>query len=219
MWVLKFRNWHTTCLLRPLCKKYNVTDLVYLINSWKEKGKFYYTELHILQGSSEGKKHFVKGLKKDPSTKEVEQIGDHVFTLNEKPAQKKFYSAVFDERVIQVKPVVQRIDGFEDWELASWRKEALMEILKIPEFEIEIHSIKQEKIKDIFIPHISQKLPPKQKEAIELAVKQGYYNYPRKTDLEKLAKISKVKRQTYQENLRRAESKIVPFLTEKGEKT
>ena len=58
------------------------------------------------------------------------------------------------------------------------------------------------------------KLSPKQKEAVELAVKEGYYNYPRKIDLEGLAKLSKVKRQTYQENLRRAEKKLVPFLIE-----
>ena len=74
--------------------------------------------------------------------------------------------------------------------------------------------IKSVKIDDIFIPHIYPKLSPKQKEAIELAVKNGYYEYPKKIDLEKLAKITNVKRQTFQENLRRAEKKIVPFLTE-----
>jgi len=45
-------------------------------------------------------------------------------------------------------------------------------------------------------------------------VKKGYYNFPRKIDLEKLANLSKVKRQTFQENLRRAEKKLVPFLSE-----
>ena len=64
------------------------------------------------------------------------------------------------------------------------------------------------------ITSIYPKLAQKQKEAIELAVKHNYYDYPRKIDLEGLAKIAKVKRQTLQENLRRAEKKLVPFLTE-----
>ncbi len=48
-----------------------------------------------------------------------------------------------------------------------------------------------------------------------MAVKEGYYDYPRKIYLEKLAQISRVKRQSFQENLRRAEKKLVPFLTER----
>ena len=89
-----------------------------------------------------------------------------------------------------------------------------MKVTEVPVFDVEIKSIKEEKISDIFFPHIFPKLSPKQKYAIELAVKSGYYEYPRRIDLEGLAKISKVKRQTFQENLRRAEKKIVPFLTQ-----
>lgn len=214
MWVIKFRNWHKTCLIRPLCVKYKVTDFVYLINQWKEKKKWYYTELHILQGREEDKKKFIKELKKEKSTEKLEQKGNYIFTLNEKPIGKEFYSVLFDPKIIQVKPVAQRTDGYEDWELASWDKQTLMKVREIPEFKIEIKSIQNIHLGDIFLPHIYPKLSPKQKEAIELAVKEGYYEYPRKIDLEKLAKITKVKRQTFQEHLRRAEKKLVPFLTE-----
>ena len=134
--------------------------------------------------------------------------------MNKEPIKKQYYSSVFDPKMIQVKPVTQRTDGFEDWELASWDKEILMKIIDIPVFRVELKSIENIKLEDIFLPHIYPKLAPKQKEAIELAVKNGYYEYPRKIDLERLAKIAKVKRQTYQENLRRAEKKLIPFLTE-----
>ena len=214
MWVAKFKIWHKNCLLRPKCIKYNVTDLVYLINSWKEKNKFYYTELHILQGTEENKKKFVKNLKKEKSIKKLEQKGNYVFTLNEEPLEKQYYTPVFDPKIIQVRPVAQRSDGYEDWEIASWDRDALMRITEVPVFEVEIKSIKETKVSDIFFPHIFPKLSPKQKYAIELAVKDGYYEYPRKIDLEELAKIAKVKRQTFQENLRRAEKKLIPFLTE-----
>jgi len=214
MWVAKFKIWHETCILRPRCMKYNVTDFVYLINSWVEKRKFYYTELHILQGTEDNKKKFIKNLKKEKTIIKLEQIGNHVFTLNEETLKKQYYSPVFDPKIIQVKPVAQRIDGYEDWELACWDKKTLMKIMKVPVFKVKLISIENVKITDIFMPHIYPKLSPKQREAIELAVKKGYYGYPRKIDLEKLGKIAKVKRQTFQENLRRAEKKLIPFLTE-----
>ena len=214
MWIIKFKNWHKNCLIGPRCVKYNITDLVYLLRSWKEKKKFYYLELHILQGTNENIIKFVKDIKKENSIKKLEQNGNYVFTLNEEPSTKEYYSPVFDPRIIQIKPVVQRSDGYEDWELASFDREVLMNITKISVFEVELKSIEQTKIKDIYIPKINPKLSPKQKEAIELAVKQGYYNFPREIYLDELAKISRVKRQSYQENLRKAERKIIPFLTE-----
>ncbi len=212
MWILKFTNWHKTCVIRPLCVKHDVTDLVYLINQWQDKEHWYYTELHILQGSSEAKKKFLHDMKKDPTTKNIEPCGEHIITLNARPITKKFYSTLFDPRIIHVKPVVQRADGFEDWELASWDKEPLMKVLKIPEFEIKVKCIQQEHLQDIFLPHIHPKLPPKQREAIELAVKEGYYDVPRLTDIAQLAKIAKISRPTFQEHLQRAEKKLVPFL-------
>ena len=214
MWVAKFKIWHKNCLLRPKCVKHQVTDFVYLINSWIEKKKFYYTELHILQGKEENKKRFIRDLKKEKSIKKLEQRGNYVFTLNEEPIEKQYYSPVFDPKIIQVKPVSQRSDGFEDWELACWDKKTLMKIMDVPVFNVKLIYIKQTKLSNIFLPQIYPKLAPKQKEAIELAVKHGYYQYPRKIDLEKLAEMAKVKRQTYQENLRRAEKKLIPFLTE-----
>ncbi len=214
MWIAKFKIWHKTCLLRPKCIKHQITDFVYLINSWTEKKKFYYTELHILQGKEENKRKFIKDLKKEKTIKKLEQMGNYIFTLNEEQAEKQYYSPAFNPKIIQIKPVAQRIDGFEDWELGCWDKETLMKIIDIPVFDVELIYIKQKKLSDIFLPHIYPKLSPKQKEAIELAVKEGYYEFPRKIDLEKLAEITGVKRQTYQENLRRAERKLIPFLTE-----
>jgi predicted DNA binding protein len=214
MWIAKFKIWHKNCLLRSLCVKYKVTDFVHLINSWTEKKRFYYTELHILQGKKENKKNFIRYLKKIKSIKKFEQKGDYIFTLNEESVEKQYYSPVFDPRIIQIKPVAQRADGFEDWELASWDKETLMKIMKVSVFDVNLKYIKQTKLSDIFLPQIYPKLAPKQKEAIELAIKNGYYQYPRKIKLEKLAEITKITRQTYQENLRKAEEKLIPFLTE-----
>lgn len=214
MWIAKFKIWHKNCLLRPKCVKHKVTDFVYLINSWTDKRKFYYTELHILQGTEENKKKFIRDLKKEKSIKKLEQKGNYIFTLNKEPLSKQYYAPNFDPKIIQVKPVAQRIDGYEIWEVASWDRETLMKIMDVPVFKTKLISIKNTKLSEIFMPHIFPKLPEKQRQAIELAIKNGYYEYPKKTNLEELGKISKVSRQTFQTNLRRAEKKLVPFLTE-----
>ena len=49
-----------------------------------------------------------------------------------------------------------------------------------------------------------------QKQAIELAIQQGYYRTPRKIDLRKLARIMNLSLSTYQQHLRAAEEKLIP---------
>ena len=213
MWIAKFKNWHKTCLIRPLCIKYNVTDFVYLLNKWYKKKKFYYTELHILEGEEKNIKRFIRKFQKEKSIIKFEVEGNQIFTLNVLQGKHiTTYSHVFDPQLIYVKPVIQRINGFEEWELASWNKKTLMNIMKIPHFEMELVYVKEIEGANLFLPQIQPKISQKQINSIRLAIKNNYYSFPRKTDLNKLAKLSKVSKQTFQENLRRAENKLVPFL-------
>lgn len=216
MWKAIFEGKHKSCILAPLCKKHKITDFVYLVNAWEEKNSFYYTESHILQGSEENKKHFIKNLKKDKSIIKLEQKGNFILTLNKRPAWMSIYMPLWDKRIIQTKPIIQKPDGTELWEMACWDKEPLMFIItKLPEeFQIKLKSIEQTKLDDIFLPHIMPKLSEKQKEVLELAVKKGYFDFPRKINLDGLAKIMKLKKQTVQQHLRIAEKKLVPFLNE-----
>ena len=215
MWLAKFKIKHQNCLLTPKCVKRKVVDFVYVLNSWNDRKHYYYTELHLLQGEEANKRKFIHDLKKEKTIAKMEQQGNYLFTLNKEPLEKQYYSPVFDPRLLQPKPIIVKPDGYEYWEMACWNKKPLMEIMNVPVFEVELKSIQNIKLAEIYLPQIYPKLSPKQKQALELAVKEGYYEYPRKIDLETLGKISKVKRQTFQENLRRAEKKLVPFLTEK----
>ena len=67
MWKAIFEGKHKSCIIAPLCKEYNITDLVYLVNAWEDKDAFFYSEAHILQGNEEDKKKFIKDLKKEKS--------------------------------------------------------------------------------------------------------------------------------------------------------
>lgn len=216
MWIAKFKNWHKTCLIRPLCVKHQVTDFVYLLNHWYKGKKIYYTELHILEGEEKNKKKFIQEFRKDKSIVKFEVDGNQIFTLNVLSGKHvTTYSSAFDNRLIYLKPVMQRTDGYEEWELACWDKKPLMNIMKIPDFEMELISIEKKERAQLFLPQIQPKISSKQKSAIQLAIKNGYYNFPRKTDLNKLAEKKNVSKQTFQENLRKAENKLIPFLTEK----
>ncbi len=215
MWLAKFKIKHRNCLLTSKAVKYKVMDLVYVLNSWPDQKNYCYTELHILQGKEENKKRFIRALKKEKTIKKVEVQGNYIFTLNQEPLEKQYYSPVFDQHLLQPKPIIVSPDGYEYWEMACWEKRPLMEIMQVPVFKTELKSIQNIKLAEIYLPQIYPKLSPKQKEALELAVQEGYYDYPRGIYLDKLAQIAKVKRQSFQENLRRAEKKLVPFLTER----
>ncbi|MFH1972443.1 MAG: helix-turn-helix domain-containing protein [archaeon] len=214
MWKAIFEGKHKTCIIAPLCKKYKITDFVYLVNAWEENNAFYYSEAHILQGDEENKKLFIKDLKKQVMKFEIK--GNFILTLEKKPRWMAAYIPLWDKRIIQTKPVIQKTDGTEHWEMACWDKEPLTQILeRLPkEFEIKLKSITQTKIDEIFLPHFMPKLSDKQRNTIELAVKKGYYEFPRKVNLNDLAKELKISKATAQQHLRTAEKKLIPFLTE-----
>lgn len=51
--------------------------------------------------------------------------------------------------------------------------------------------------------------PPRQLEALRLAVDNGYYEQPRGTSIEELATQTTVARATFEEHLRKAENKLI----------
>jgi predicted DNA binding protein len=216
MWQAKFEGSHKSCIIAPICKKYNVTDFVYLLTAWEDDDAFYYSEAHILQGEEDNKKKFIKEFKKQISIRKFEQKGNFIVTLEKKPKWMAIYLPLWDKKIIQTKPVIQKSDGTELWEMACWDKEPLMQILqRLPkEFKINLKSLKETKIDEVFLPHIMPKLSIKQKEVINLAVQFGYFDFPRKINLEGLAKKLDISKQTVQQHLRIAEKKLVPFLTD-----
>ena len=56
-------------------------------------------------------------------------------------------------------------------------------------------------------PHFTEN----QKQALNLAIKNGYYDYPRKISIQDLAKHLDLSFSTFHAHLRKAEQKILPF--------
>ena len=96
----------------------------------------------------------------------------------------------------------------------AWQKkeELINFIKKIKPFcdSFDLLSIKNTPLKNIYFPKLMPKLTDLQKKALELAIKEGYYEAPKRTSLRKLAVLMKISLATFQKHLQKAESKVIP---------
>ena len=74
----------------------------------------------------------------------------------------------------------------------------------------QVININQTKLSEFYFPNVMPNLSEEQKNALKTAYNNDYYTYPRKINIEQLAKISKKSTSTFQEHLRKAEIKIMP---------
>lgn len=158
---------------------------------------------------------FVKDLKTDFRVFRLERRENTLYLL-ERHKRLRIPARIYNRKMFFIRPVFIDHQGYESWEIASFEKGVLLEYIDELKKEKPIHfgveKMVRSRIKDIFFPKVMPFLTEKQKRAFELAIENGYYNFPRKIDLEKLAKIMKVSISTYQEHLRKAEEKVIPSL-------
>jgi len=98
------------------------------------------------------------------------------------------------------------IDFFEESPALMERKDFLVKNIN----DLAAY-FRDKKIEGIMPLAIYPKLTQKQGEVIRLAVKEGYYENPRRTDLIKMAKKAKKAVSTFQVLLRTAENKLIPL--------
>ncbi|MDP3882159.1 MAG: helix-turn-helix domain-containing protein [Nanoarchaeota archaeon] len=214
MWSLKFTVLNKDSIYTPLTQKYNVIDYLYPVDHFIKKGRIYILGIHILEGKEADKKQFIADLRKNKKVIELEENGDQIVTLIAE--EERFYSLLFASELYHTAPVVIK-EGYEKWHIAAFKRSLLENIVKEIEKwrnkleEFDLLSLKRTDLSDIYFPKILPQIPEQQKKAFDLALKNGYYTWPRKAGLEKLAKIMGVSISTYQEHLRKAEAKLLPF--------
>ena len=97
--------------------------------------------------------------------------------------------------------------------MASWNRDNLIEFINHIKKDIknvEILKIQKTKLTDVYYPHLMPKLTPNQKRAIELAFENGFYDFPKRINMEKLAAVMKVSTPTFCEHIKKAEKKLMP---------
>lgn len=209
MWIAKFRIKHD-CILGNRCEKFKVILQSSNPYVWKENGKVISSSMHYMSGDSNNLNLFVKDLTKDKNVISVERKGDMLFLLER--AEEKAVQ-FFNPKILFTKPVLMDKDGYETWEIASWQRKEIENFINKVEKLFENYKLLkfiETKIDNIFFPRLMPNLTQLQKQAIELAIQNGYYKTPRKIDLRKLAKLMKLSLSTYQQHLRAAEEKLIP---------
>lgn len=215
MWLLKYHFRHKECKYLPTVKRLGIMLYVYPINNFTSRNNFYVTAIHIVEGEKDKIKSYLEYLRK--ISVKVERISENsMFTLTVMKENLEYYKTLYSPLFIYPSPVIH--DGEKEiGEIASWDDEPLRELVKVmqksenTEF-FKMIKLKEERLKDIFLFRVMPKLTEKQRNAFDLAIKEGYYNYPRKINLDGLAKLIKLSKSNYHEILRRAESNILKFL-------
>lgn len=212
MWIAKLKIRHD-CIIGNRCKEFNVTTTGSPFDVFIEKGITYSPQIQTLHGKEENINEFIKDLKKDKRIGNLEVEGNTIFLIEKR--KEKIPATFYNKKIFFVKPVYVDKKGYEYWEVASWKKIILTTFIGNLEKEIdelEILKLIETKLTDIYSIHLAPHLSKNQRIAIDLAFEKGYYSWPRKTSLGKLAKEMKISIATFREHLKRAEEKLMPSL-------
>ena len=219
MWTAKLKLYHKDCPIVNRCVKFGVSVLSYPRSHYARTGKKYATTVCKFVGyQPEKKKAFLDDLRRDRSISRLDVSGDvfvYEYDLGKEGEHVMLY---FDPEMVFVKPTVNSPDGHEYWEVACWGKDKITKFideLKTHMDTSEVLGIGQVTNVEVYFPSVMPKLSPAQENALMLAYQWNYYEYPRQIDLRELAKRAGVSLATFQENLRRAENKMMPMLIER----
>jgi len=222
MWVLKIMAKEEWNLYNKRTLKFKVKINFYSRSYYIRGKKIYFVGSGIVVGDEKNKKMFFEDLKKDRQIEEIEINNDFfvsVYSEKETSERVNALKSVYNSKIIFLKPVVIDKDGFEEWEVASFDRRDLEEIIKqaerLKKGEFKLISFKEQKINNLMIESILPNLSEQQRKAFELALENNYYGYPRKIKLIDLAKKMNISVSTFQFHLAKAEAKLMPFFSKK----
>lgn len=210
MWVAKIKFSSKGTLIGSKAEKYNLDVFGFPLSYYYEKDHVIVQIAGTLFGSDKDKRAFFKESKREKRVINLEMNGDFVIGTIKEP---HYTNDLYQKDIFYVTPAYMSSKGYEVIEIASFKRELLAKIAETFEkrYDGQLLFLGEKKIKSISVMKIQPELTNKQKKAIELAIKNGYYDSPRKIDVKKLAKLSGLSFSTYQVHLRKAEKKLIPY--------
>jgi len=217
MWYLKFKYKHSDCIYAPKLEELGLSIYFYYMGNYVKENYVYTSAIQHLIGREKDIKAYITYMKTHPKIVNIEVYGNVIFTLAKHKKELRVYGAVYNPIFIYPAPAYLSKEGFEIIEIACWKREPLQELIDSLEknkttIHFEVLKFVEKKIDDLYVSRLLPKLSPKQKEAVELSFKHGYYKFPRNISLDDLSKMANVSKQTFRENLRKAEAKLIPKL-------
>lgn len=209
MWIARLQFNALGGPLGQLARKHKVTVTGYPLSFFKVEKKAHSFLAGFVYGSKTAVKNYEKDLKKEPRLVHLELKDNFgLFMLTVPPEWEPFYNPW----IIHARPVVIYPDGQEVIEVASFRREEITKLVNyLKLIGGKLLKLTRSKLAGISIIGIIPELTKKQRTAFELAMREGYYEYPRKIELTKLAKLMKISYSTYQAHLRKAEQSLLKF--------
>ena len=217
MWYLKIKYKHSDCIVASKLQELGINIFHYYLGSYTKGAYVYVSAMEKVIGKEKNIKEYIKYLETHKEVSKVEAHGDILFSTIKHKKDLKLYESLYNPQLLYPHPAYLDKEGFEIIEIASWNRQSLQDLIKTLEnnqttTHFEILKFINRKVEDIYVSRLLPSLPEKQKQAITLAFKSGYYDFPRKLSLDELAKITKVSKPTFRENLRKAEAKLIPHL-------
>lgn len=214
MWTAKIKTTGSTGLFGSRAKKYNISLAGYPISVKKERDYILVDMAALIFGNEINKKRFINDLKKSKEVVNLEVKDDFIITQVKDP---KELEPAYETSIINLEPVLINPNGDNLYVVGSWDRKELNKFLNFLDknYNLEILKLEKRNLSNFSLMSLRPELTKKQKLAMELAIKNGYYDYPRKTSVEKLAEISKVSFSAFHAHLRKAERKLLPFYFEK----
>ncbi len=152
---------------------------------------------------------FLGYLKRNQSTRKLvvlDRTPTKVVFFHRTLSRSSSYGSVLKNDVVYSSPIRVE-DGMEIHDIISMNPKCMHSALR------ELESIGETKLMrlgDYSMKKSGFGLTAKQKRAMALALDNGYYEWPKKVNLDELAAMEKISRRSLQERLRRAESKVFP---------
>ena len=210
MWVLKLKVDASKQISSALATKHRVAFAGNPLSYYKDKNWVYLITTGVLFGEEKDKEKLIKEINESDMFPKAEFSKDFAVVIMKQPL---FTEPLWDPRIIRLNPAIVNLENMDNtWSLASFEREPLEKVLKLANkyMNAELIKFKQEKISNISFTKLIPEITDKQKRALELAIKNGYYEYPKKIKMEELAKIMGVSYSTYQAHLKKAEGKLLP---------
>ncbi len=166
--------------------------------------------IHSLTGKEKPLLDYVSALRKSSSTIEVRvthETKEQYWTeVTHQLKQKSIHETILESRCMSRLPIVIE-GGTQRHHLLAPDQEAFR--LAFDTLRSRFSKVRVLKIRRSPDGSLGPSLTKKQLDAIKLAISKGYYDIPRKTEIQFLAKKLKIKRVAMQERLRRAERTIM----------
>jgi predicted DNA binding protein len=219
MWKLQLELRHD-CIIGNRCKTYKCTSTGYPLDFYTENGSVHYLHFEKIDGESDNVSAFIVDLEKEKDMVKFEANGNTIFFIFKERKKGKMPGqlSLASKKIFHSKPVFVDNHGVEHWEVVGWNREDINDFIRyIKEKTHGLHDFKiikivKTKVSDLFFPQFMPLITTNQKKALDLAIAEGYYNYPRQCELADLAKMMSVSLSTYREHLRKAERAVMPNL-------